>query len=189
MHAFEEVLSYWDELLGTVEVQDAGFGDGYDAQPLVALSDSVLSCLGALRFLPVRRRFRFPRSVAGRDGACLQPPGSCPRTNPARGCVISSKKVTCSIGGIHPAAAACAHDSPTICYGCRLSLRSTSTSPATCRCLMKRFPFSKLPLLGPEEHEVYMQPVVSIGVGLQSLSIALARYRSQSCRRSNMDCH
>ena len=45
------------------------FQHGRPAESLVALSDSLLPNMGARRVLPIERRVRFPRSIAGRHGA------------------------------------------------------------------------------------------------------------------------
>ena len=69
-------------------------------QRLALIPDSGMPSLGAERILPVRRRIRFPRPVAGRDGAHPSPSrGSCASTSSSAR-PISSRREMSSIGGI-----------------------------------------------------------------------------------------
>ena len=78
--------------VGTLEPH-AGRGERGDAGPcaqrarqrLAGLSDAVLQAVGAQRLLPVRRRLRLPRSIAGHHGAGPCHPVARPRAaDPAR---------------------------------------------------------------------------------------------------------
>ncbi len=73
MRCCAEVTAHWTALLGTVQVAHTRPRDGHPAERLAALSDSRLPDLGAGRVLPGERGLRFPRPVAGRHGADLQP--------------------------------------------------------------------------------------------------------------------
>ena len=67
--------SYWDEMLGTVEIKTPDLAMDTMLNRWLLYQTLGLPSLGALGVLPVRRRFWFPRSVAGRDGPGLQQTG------------------------------------------------------------------------------------------------------------------
>ncbi len=152
------MLTHWDTLLGAVEVRTPDAAMDTMLNRWLLYQTLVLPHLGAFGFLSIGRRVWFSRSVAGRDGAGLQQSGHRPRTNSAGRAVISSKKATCNTGGIRRVAAACARVSPTICCGCRLSLRFYANVTGDFSVLDEVVPFLEQPLLKPDEQEVYMQP-------------------------------
>ena len=99
-------------------------------QWLADLSDDRVPPVGAQRLLPVGRRLRFPRPVAGRDGAGARR-AALLREQIVLARADSSSKATCSTGGTRPRAAACARIAPTIIFGCRWRPAATSSPPAT----------------------------------------------------------
>ena len=78
--ALEGVWQYWKHTLGAVNVETPDAVAQCAGQRLAALSDSCVPSLGAQRILPVGRRLRLPRSVAGRDGADPQRAAAAART-------------------------------------------------------------------------------------------------------------
>jgi hypothetical protein len=99
-------------------------------QRLADVPDPGLPSLGAQRLLPVGRRLRLPRPVAGRDGAGPRET----RIWCANICccarAVSSRKATCSTGGIRRRAAACARAARTTTCGCRWRCAATCTATA-----------------------------------------------------------
>jgi cyclic beta-1,2-glucan synthetase len=91
---------------------------GPAAQPLAAVPVALLPDVGAVRLLPVERRVRLPRPVAGCDGPSARCP---PRSRASRSCdaaTTSSRRAMCCTGGTRLPAAACARASATTCSGC-----------------------------------------------------------------------
>ena len=86
-------------------------------QRLAAVPDPGLPHVGAQRLLPVGRRLRLPRPVAGRDGAgARRAPAAARATAAVRGPPVPRRAMS-STGGIRPPAAACAPIAPTITCG------------------------------------------------------------------------
>ena len=67
--ALDAVWQYWKHTLGAVQRRNPRPVPQRAGQRLAAVPDPGLPPVGAQRLLPVRRRLRFPRSAAGRDGA------------------------------------------------------------------------------------------------------------------------
>jgi cyclic beta-1,2-glucan synthetase len=77
--ALDDVHAHWRPVLGAVQVRTPGPGAEPAGQRLAGLPDAGLPPDGAQRPLPVGRRLRLPRPVAGRDGA-----GACAAAAAAR---------------------------------------------------------------------------------------------------------
>ena len=112
-------------------------------QRLAAVPDARVPPVGAQRLLPIRRRVRIPRPVAGRHGA-----GACRAAADARALLLcaqraSSSKATCSTGGIRRPGAACARIARTITCGCRWPTARYVHAPATPACWTSRSRSSK----------------------------------------------
>ena len=77
--ALEGVWTYWNRTLGAVNVDTPDPAVNVMANGWLVVSDLELPALGPHRFLPVRRRIRIPRPVAGCDGAGACRAGAHPR--------------------------------------------------------------------------------------------------------------
>ena len=141
-------------------------GPGRDARPvaqragqrLAGLPDPGLPPLGAQRLLPVGRRLRLPRPVAGRDGAGPRRARRCCASICCAAPAASSAKATCSTGGIRRRAAACARTSRTTTSGCRWRLPLRLGAPATPACWTKPCRSSTAARSTPEEESYYDLP-------------------------------
>ena len=111
-------------------------------QRLAAVPDPGVPPVGPQRLLPVGRRLRLPRPVAGRDGAGPLPSRACCASICCGARPTSSARATSSTGGIPPRAAACARTAPTITSGCPSRPAAMCSPPATPACSTSTSTFS-----------------------------------------------
>ena len=142
--------------------RDAGSGARRAGQRLAASTRS-LSCRLWARsgVLPVGRRIRFPRSVAGRDGARPCRAAICCASNCCAARRVSSARATSSTGGIRRRGAACARIARTTICGCRSRRAATSQRPATPACSTSRCISSKAVARQADEESYYDLPTPS----------------------------
>ena len=127
----DAVTRRWDEILGAVQVVDAGPGVRLAPEPLAALPGGELPPLGAVGLLPIGRRVRLPRSAPGRPRHRSRRARARPRAHPpGRGAPVPRGRRAALVapgerpGRAHPLRR-------TTSCGCPTSWPATSRPPAT----------------------------------------------------------
>ena len=162
--ALEEVTAEWDRILGTVQVHTPD--PALDLMLNRWLIYQALACRvwGRTGVLPVGRRFRLPRSAAGRDGAGLRRRRGSARRRSCGRPPGSSKRGTCSTGGTRRRAAGPHADLRRSLFLPFVTCHYVATTGDTAL-LDERVPFLRAPVLRPEQEEDYGLPDVSDATG------------------------
>ena len=156
-------------------------------QRLAALPDARLPHLGPQRLLPVGRRVRLPRPVAGRDGAGPRRAAPAARASaPLRGPPVPRGRRAALVAPARRAAA-CARTSPTTTSGCRCATCRYVAATGDTGVLDERMPVPRRPP-GEARRGSLLRPAHAVRRGRHALRALRARDRRTACASARTAC-